>query len=333
LQKKSDRSMMQARSKIKLVVALGGNAISRQDERGDIADQINNCRRTALHVVDLVEAGYKVVVTHGNGPQVGNILRRVEAARGLVYPLPLDICVAHSQGGIGYLLQREINNLFKVKGINKIGYTIITQCLVDADDPAFKNPTKPVGPFFTQEQIAPMMEEGWDTAEDAGRGWRRVVPSPMPKAIVEEALIKKVIQFGDVAICCGGGGIPVVERGGVLEGVEGVIDKDHATGLLAKSINADLMVITTGVEKVAVNFNTPDQRELDRLTADEARKFHEEGHFPAGSMGPKMRAAIDFVEATGNDVIITLPEKMLDAIEGRTGSWITQSPPGKPVPT
>jgi carbamate kinase len=314
---------MVTESKLKLVVALGGNAISRQDEKGDIPDQMHNCRRTAEHIVEQVEAGYRVVVTHGNGPQVGNILRRVEAARGLVYPLPLDICGAHSQGGIGYLLQREINNFFKSKRINKIGYTIITQCLVDADDPAFQNPTKPVGPFFTREQIAPMMEDGWDAVEDSGRGWRRVVPSPMPKAIVESEFIKKVIEFGDVTICCGGGGIPVIERGGELEGVEGVIDKDHATSLLARIIRADLMVITTGVEKVAVNFNTPDQNELDLLTVAQAKQFHKEGQFPPGSMGPKIRAAVDFVEATGNDVIISLPEKILDAVEGKTGTRIT----------
>jgi len=307
---------------LKIVVALGGNAISRQDERGDIPDQIKNCHRTAEHLVDLVAAGHKVVVTHGNGPQVGNILRRVEAARKEVYPLTLDICGAHSQGGIGYLLQREINNVFKSRGMDKIGYTIITQCLVDAEDPAFKNPTKPVGPFFTREQMAPMMEGGWNAIEDAGRGWRRVVPSPMPKAIVEEGVIKQAIEFGDVAICCGGGGIPVVENNGVLEGLEGVIDKDHATSLLARNINADLMIITTGIEKVAINFNTPEQKELDRITVAEAEKYLAEGHFPAGSMGPKIRASIDFTAATGNDVIITLPEMTLAALEGKSGTRI-----------
>jgi carbamate kinase len=310
---------------MKVVVALGGNAISRQDEKGDIPDQINNCHNSAKYIVDLVESGYKVVVTHGNGPQVGNILRRVESARGQVYPLPLDICGSHSQGGIGYILQREINNIFKSRVIDKIAYTIITQCLVDAGDPAFQNPTKPVGPFFTKEQIAPMIEGGWDAVEDSGRGWRRVVPSPMPKAIVEEDVIKRAIEVGHVTICCGGGGIPVVEREGVLEGVEGVIDKDHATGLLAKNIKADLMVITTGVEKVALNFNTPDQKELDHLSLDEAVKFQKGGHFPPGSMGPKIKAATDFVEATGKDVIITLPEKTLEALEGRTGTRIMKS--------
>jgi carbamate kinase len=313
------------KQKLKIVIALGGNAISRQEEIGDIPDQIKNCHRTAEHLVELVAAGHKVVVTHGNGPQVGNILRRMEAARNSVYPLSLDICGAHSQGGIGYLLQREINNVFKNRGIDKIGYTIITQCLVDAEDPAFKNPTKPVGPFFTREQMAPMIKNGWNAIEDAGRGWRRVVPSPMPTAIVEEGVIKQAIEFGDVAICCGGGGIPVVENKGVLEGVEGVIDKDHATSLLARNIEADLMIITTGIEKVAINFNTPDQKELDRMTVAEAAKFLEQGQFPAGSMGPKIQASVNFTEATGNDVIITTPEMTLAALEGVTGTRIVKN--------
>ena len=310
---------------LKIVVALGGNAISRQEETGDIPDQIKNCHRTAEHLVDLVAAGHKVVVTHGNGPQVGNILRRVEAARTQVYPLSLDICGAHSQGGIGYLLQREINNVFKSRGMDKIGYTIITQCLVDAEDPAFKNPTKPVGPFFSRDQMAPMIKSGWKAIEDAGRGWRRVVPSPMPRAIVEEGVIKQAIEFGDLVICCGGGGIPVVEANGRLEGLEGVIDKDHATSLLARNIDADLMIITTGIEKVAINFNTPDQKNLDRMTVAEAEQFLAEGHFPAGSMGPKIQASIDFTAATGKDVIITLPEMTLAALAGTTGTRIVKN--------
>jgi carbamate kinase len=310
---------------LKIVVALGGNAISRQEETGDIPDQIKNCHRTAAHLVDLVAAGHKVVVTHGNGPQVGNILRRVEAARTQVYPLSLDICGAHSQGGIGYLLQREINNVFKSRGMDKIGYTIITQCLVDEEDTDFKKPTKPVGPFFSRDQMAPMIKSGWKAIEDAGRGWRRVVPSPMPRAIVEEGVIKQAIASGDLVICCGGGGIPVVEANGRLEGLEGVIDKDHATSLLARNIDADLMIITTGIEKVAINFNTPDQKNLDRMTVAEAEQFLAEGHFPAGSMGPKIQASIDFTAATGKDVIITLPEMTLAALAGTTGTRIVKN--------
>lgn len=310
---------------MKIVVALGGNAISRQEQVGDIPDQINNCHNIAEHIVDLVEAGHKVVVTHGNGPQVGKILQRVEAARSTVYPLPLDVCGAHSQGGIGYIFQREINSVFERRGIDKIAYSIVTQCMVELDDPAFQNPTKPVGHFFTKEQITPMVEHGWDVVEDVDRGYRRVVPSPRPKEIVEERIIRQVIDLGNVVICCGGGGVPVVKKEGTYYGVEGVIDKDHATSLLARRINADLMVITTGVEKVAIHFNKPDQKFLSRMTVDEARKYYDDGNFPAGSMGPKILAAIDFIKATGNEVIITLPERTLDAINGKTGTRLVKN--------
>ena len=310
---------------MKIVVALGGNAISREDQKGDIPDQINNCHVTARYIVDLVQAGHKVVTTHGNGPQVGNILRRVEAAREQVYPLPLDVCGAHSQGGIGYILQREINNVFRQRGMNKIAYTIVTQCLVDRNDPAFQKPTKPVGPFFTREKIDPIVrKEGWAVVEDAGRGYRRVVPSPIPKKIVEESIIRQVVDFGDVLICCGGGGIPVIEENGGLKGVEGVIDKDHATSLLARRIKADLMIITTGVEKVAVQFKKPGQKFFDRMTIAEAKKYYEAGEFPPGSMGPKILAAIEFIEETGGEVIITLPETMMIALEGKTGTRIVK---------
>ena len=308
-----------------IVVALGGNAISRKGEKGDIPDQIRNSQKTAEQVVDLVEAGHKVVTTHGNGPQVGNVLRRVEASRDFLYPLPLDICGAHTQGGMGYVFQREITNAFVKRGIYKSAFTIITQVLVDKDDPALQNPTKPIGPFFTKEKIAPMIEQGWSVTEDAGRGYRRVVPSPKPKAIVEERAIVQAIEFGDIVVCCGGGGIPVIENDGGLHGVEGVIDKDYGTSLLARKINADLMVITTGVEKVAIHFNKPDEKHLDRMNVDEARKYHEDGEFPAGSMGPKILSAIEFVEETGNEVIITSPEKMIDAINGKTGTRIVKN--------
>lgn len=308
-----------------IVVALGGNAISRKDEKGDIPDQIRNSQKTAEHIVDLVEAGYKVVTTHGNGPQVGNVLRRVEASRDFLYPLPLDICGAHTQGGMGYVLQREITNVFAKRGIDKIAFTIVTQALVDKDDPALQNPTKPIGPFFTKEKIAPMIEQGWNAIEDAGRGYRRVVPSPKPKAIVEERIIHQAINFGDVIVCCGGGGIPVIKKDGLLQGVEGVIDKDYGTSLLARIIKADLMVITTGVEKVAIHFDKPDEKCLDRMTVDEARRYYDDGEFPAGSMGPKILAAIEYIEETGKDVIITSPEKMMGAIDGKTGTRIVKN--------
>jgi carbamate kinase len=318
-------SVTEEHKNMKIVVALGGNAISREDQKGDIPDQINNCHVTAKYIVDLVAAGHKVVTTHGNGPQVGNILRRVEAARGIVYPLPLDICGAHSQGGIGYILQREIDNTFKQRGIDKVAYAVVTQCLVDRKDPAFQKPTKPVGPFFTKEKIQPMVDhDGWTVVEDAGRGYRRVVPSPIPTKIIEERIIRQVVDFGDVVVCCGGGGIPVVDENGMLVGVEGVIDKDFATSLLARKIQADLMIITTGVKKVAVQFKKPGQKFFDRMTVAEAKKYYEAGEFPPGSMGPKILAAIEFIEETGKEVIITLPEMMMEAVQGKTGTRIVK---------
>lgn len=309
---------------MKIVVALGGNAISRRGEKGDLPDQIRNSRTMAEHIVALVAAGHKVVVTHGNGPQVGNILRRVEAARDFLYLLTLDICVAHTQGGMGYVLQREIDNAFKKRGMDRIALSIITQTIVDIGDSAFLHPTKPIGPFFTKERIAPLVKEGWFVVEDAGRGWRRVVPSPKPKAIVEEKVIRRAIECGDVVVCCGGGGIPVVERDGTLYGVEGVIDKDLCTSLLARRIGADLMIITTDVEKVALRYNKPDERPLDRLTLAEARAYLEEGEFPPGSMGPKIIAAVEFVGETGKEALITLPEKMTEALDGKTGTRIVR---------
>ncbi|HDR15905.1 MAG TPA: carbamate kinase [Desulfobacteraceae bacterium] len=308
---------------MRIVLALGGNAISREGEKGDIPDQVRNSRNTAAQIADLVQAGHELIVTHGNGPQVGNILRRSEAARDFLYPIPLDICGAHTQGGMGYVLQREIINAFRNRGItDRRAFTIVTQALVDAGDPAFENPTKPIGPFFTREKIAPMIEQGWVAKEDAGRGWRRMVPSPRPIAILEDAEILMALGSGHVIICCGGGGVPVMEKDGVLHGIEAVIDKDFASSLLAREIDADLMIITTGTEKVAVRFKQLGQRWLDRMTVSEARRHHEAGEFPPGSMGPKISAAIEFTEATGNDVIITLPEKTMEAVSGKAGTRI-----------
>jgi carbamate kinase len=310
---------------MRIVLALGGNAISRKGERGDIPDQIRNCQRTAESIVDLVEAGHTVIVTHGNGPQVGNILRRVEAANDFLYPLPLDICGAHTQGGMGYLLQREITNAFRKRGIDKSAFTIVTQVLVDHDDPAFQNPTKPIGAFFTKEKIDEKVREGWVVVEEVGRGWRRVVPSPKPKAIIEEKIIQRAIESGDVIVCCGGGGIPVVEKKGLLYGVECVVDKDFGTSLLASQIKADLMVVTIDTEKVAIHFSKPDEVLLDHMSIDEAEKYCSAGEFPPGSMGPKILASIEFIEKTGNDVIITLPEKAVDAVGGMAGTRITKT--------
>ena len=305
---------------MKLVIALGGNAISRQGEKGDIRDQVKNCRNTVKHIAQLAAQGHSIVVTHGNGPQIGDSLRRAEAAQHTVHTLPLDICGAHTQGGIGYILQRELTNAFKKIGVNRIAVTVITQSVVDPKDPAFQKPTKPVGPFFPKERVPELEKKGWVMAEDAGRGYRRVVPSPRPVKIVEEDFIRRQIDGDAVVICCGGGGIPVIETPEGINGIEGVIDKDFATSLLACHIGADMMIITTGVEKVVLGYNTPQAKPLDHMALSEARRYLEEGQFPPGSMGPKIAAAIQYIETTGKDVIITLPEALTEAMAGRAGT-------------
>lgn len=264
------------------------------------------------------------MITHGNGPQVGNILRRAEIAATEIYGLPLDTCVADSQGGIGYMLQQVLENELKAVGLGHAPVTIITQCVVSADDPAFRNPTKPIGGFMTREQAALRREkDGWAVVEDSGRGWRRVVPSPHPVEIVEWAVIKRLVEAQEIVIACGGGGIPVVRRAdGELRGVEAVIDKDRASALLARQIGADLLWVVTGVERVAIRFGKPDQRTFERLTVAEAEGFAAEGHFPPGSMGPKIQAAVEFVKATGKEALISPTERLPDALAGRTGTRI-----------
>ena len=307
---------------MRIVIALGGNAISRQGEKGDIQDQVSNCRKTVSFIAELAAQGHSIVVTHGNGPQVGDSLRRSEAARHIVHPLPLDICGAHIQGGIGYILQREMTNAFSKMGVNKIAVTVITQTVVDPKDMAFKKPTKPIGPFFSHERAVALQKQGWNMFEDAGRGYRRVVPSPKPIRIVEEEFISRQFNGDAVVICGGGGGIPVAETPDGFEGIEGVIDKDFTTSLLARRLGADMLITTTSVEKIAIGFNTPQERPLDCMTVFEAKSYLDEGQFPAGSMGPKIAAAIEYIEATGNPVIVTLPETLIEAIAGRTGTRI-----------
>jgi len=306
-----------------VIVALGGNAISREGQEGNVPQQFENSRESLKHVADLIEKGYRIVITHGNGPQVGNVLRRVEAARDIVYPLPLDICGAHTEGGMGYMLQQVLTNALHKKGINKKAATVISQVLVDKNDPAFSNPTKPIGPFFTKEEIEEKVKKDkWDVKEDAGRGYRRVVPSPRPLKIIEEEIISILVDMGIPLITCGGGGVPVIEEEGELKGIEAVIDKDLATSLLARDLKADILLITTSVEKVALNYKKENEQLLDRMTVDEAKRYFKEGHFHPGSMGPKIEAAIEFCTATGNPTIITLPEKMIDALNKKTGTWI-----------
>ncbi|HLB47129.1 MAG TPA: carbamate kinase, partial [Anaerolineales bacterium] len=276
------------------------------------------------HIAGMIEAGWDVVVTHGNGPQVGFILRRSELSRHELHEVPLDSCGADTQGAIGYMFQKALHNEFKKRGIKKDAATVVTQVLVDRNDPAFQNPSKPIGSFMDQATALKQKDaESWHVVEDAGRGWRRVVASPLPKQIVEKAAIENLIKNGFTVIAVGGGGIPVIEdENGNLTGAEAVIDKDYASALLANSIQADLFVISTAVEKVALNYNKPDQKWLDRLTLAEARKYMAEGHFAKGSMGPKIQAVIWYLERGGKQALITNPENIGRALAGETGTWV-----------
>ncbi len=308
------------------VIAVGGNSLILDEKHKSIADQYAATVETSKHVAGMIEAGWDVVLTHGNGPQVGFILRRSELSINELHPVPLDYCGADTQGAIGYMFQRALHNEFQKRGINKQAATIVTQTLVDRNDSAFQNPSKPIGSFMNAELAArKRAEEGWQMVEDAGRGWRRVVPSPLPKAIVERDAIDALIRAGFLVICSGGGGIPVAENdNGELVGIEAVIDKDFAGSLLASSVNADLFLISTAVEKVAINFNKPNQQWLDKLTVEQAKQYQAEGHFAKGSMGPKIQAAIWFLEKGGTEALITDPQNLERALRGETGTRITK---------
>ena len=306
------------------VVAVGGNSLITDEKHRSVPDQYRAAYESMKHIAGMIREGWEVVVTHGNGPQVGFILRRSELSRHELHEVPLDSCGADTQGAIGYMFQKALRNEFKKRGLKKEAATVVTQVLVDKSDPAFQNPSKPIGSFMDEADARVKMEkEGWAMVEDAGRGWRRVVASPQPKQIVERATIETLIQSGFTVIAVGGGGIPVVENEeGELAGVEAVIDKDYASALLANSIQADLFVISTAVEKVALNYNKPDQKWLDRLTLAEARQHLAEGHFAKGSMGPKIQAIIWFLERGGKQALITNPENIERALAGETGTWI-----------
>lgn len=310
------------------VVAVGGNALIRDGQRGTIDEQMENALTTARQITAMVERGWRVVVTHGNGPQVGFILLRSELVRRDMFTprLSLDMAGADSQGGIGYILANALQRAVAERGQTQTVVSVVTRTVVDLQDPAFQHPTKPIGSFLSQEDAERhRMEEGWTIVEDAGRGYRRVVPSPEPRRIVELDAIHTLSQAGFLVIAAGGGGVPVVEEAqGVYRGIEAVIDKDRASSLLAAALRADLLLVSTGVPRVSINFRRPDQRELAHLTAAEARQYLAEGQFPAGSMGPKIEAAIHFVEAGGPEVLITSPEVLGDALEGRTGTRIAR---------
>lgn len=307
-----------------IVIALGGNALIREGQRGTIEEQFENTRKSLDSVIYCLKQGMKVVITHGNGPQVGNELLRVEAARGLVPELPLGVCVADTEGAMGYMIQQSLVNRLRKEGIKKCVVTLLTQVVVDKRDPAFHNPTKPVGPFYTKEQAERLgRERGWDMVEDSKRGCRRVVPSPMPLEIVEKDSVRRLLGAGEVVIAAGGGGIPVIiEDNGNLEGVDVVIDKDLASSVLAINIKANYLMMLTAVEKVFLNFKTESQKALDTLTVDEALRYAKEGHFPPGSMGPKIDAAVRFLKGGGEWAIITSIDKVKESIEGVTGTRI-----------
>ena len=304
------------------VVAVGGNSLIKDKARKTIPDQYSAASESMSHIADMVEAGWDVVITHGNGPQVGFILRRSELSLHELHPVPLDYCGADTQGAIGYMFQQALYNEFRQRGVVKQSATVVTQVLVDSNDPAFENPTKPIGSFMEQDTaLKHRNQDGWAVVEDAGRGWRRVVPSPLPVKIIQGDAIRTLIQAGFVVIGVGGGGIPVVEDdNGDLIGVEAVIDKDFASSLLAATIRADLFLISTAIEKVAINFNQPDQRWLDRVTLAEARQYLDEGHFAKGSMEPKVQAIIGYLENGGQEAIVTNPENIGRALAGETGT-------------
>ena len=306
------------------VVAVGGNALILDKQHEDVASQVVAVEETSKHIADMIQRGWNVIVTHGNGPQVGFILRRNELAAGEVHSTPLDVIGADTQGSIGYMLAQALDNEFARRGIRRSVAAVVTQVVVDRNDPGFKNPTKGIGGFTTKENAQKFADEGWMVKEDAGRGWRRMIASPMPLKIVELTAIKTLIQNGFVVVGVGGGGIPVVEdEKGQLKGVFAVIDKDRASALIAAEMKVDVFLISTAVEKVAINFNKPNQQWLDQLTLSQAKQYYKDGHFLSGSMGPKIEAMIAFMEAnpTGKG-LITDPPHIVDALDGKTGTWI-----------
>ncbi len=308
------------------VVAVGGNSLIKSAERQSVPDQWEAMGETAGHIAAMVQQGWDIVITHGNGPQVGFILLRSELASHVLHTVPLDVCGADTQGAIGYMAQMMLDEAMARRGLRRSTATVVTRVVVDGNDPGFQNPTKPIGPFYKRDQAERYRtERGWKVKEDAGRGWRRVVASPRPLEIIETEAIQNLLRAGFLVVGVGGGGIPVVrEADGRLRGVEAVIDKDLASSLLAQTINADLFLISTAVERVALNYKKPDERSLDRMTLAEAKRYLAEGHFPAGSMGPKIQAAIDYLEAGGKEVLITMPETLERALTGETGTRIVR---------
>jgi carbamate kinase len=309
------------------VIAIGGNSLIKDEKHVSVEAQYEAAKESCFHIADIIEQGWEVAIGHGNGPQVGFILRRSEIAAKYehMHEISLDVCGADSQGAIGYALQQKLQNILYQRGIRKKVVTVITQTLVDREDPAFSRPTKPIGGFMTEAEAKRRQDEqGWSVVEDAGRGWRRVVASPMPKEIVELETVETLLERGIVTITVGGGGIPVIDPGdGNYRGIAAVIDKDYASSLLARELKAELFIISTAVEKVAVHFGKPEQQWLDRITLSQARQYLAEGiHFARGSMAPKIQAIIWYLENGGKQALITNPENIGRALKGETGTWI-----------
>ena len=309
-----------------IVIAIGGNSLIEDPKKVTVDAQYRAAEKTAHHIADIIEKGNRVVIVHGNGPQVGYILLRSEYARKILHAVPLDSCVADTQGAIGYQLQKALDNEFIARGMANRAVTVVTQVEVDPADPSFGNPTKPIGSFMTEEDALEHQKNfGWAVKEDAGRGWRRVVPSPKPQSIIELDTIKFLSESGAAVIAAGGGGIPVIrDEEGALWGKEAVIDKDLAAAILAKSLKADAFIISTAVEKVCLDYNKPMQRSIDEMTTEEARKYSDEGQFAPGSMLPKIQAIVDYVESTGNLGMITDPEHIPSALKGEAGTRIVR---------
>lgn len=309
-----------------IVIAIGGNSLIEDPKKVTVDAQYRAAEKTAHHIADIIERGSRVVIVHGNGPQVGYILLRSEYARKILHAVPLDSCVADTQGAIGYQLQKALDNEFIARGMSNRAVTVVTQVEVDPADPSFGNPTKPIGSFMTEEDALEHQKNfGWAVKEDAGRGWRRVVPSPKPQSIIELDTIKFLSESGAAVIAAGGGGIPVIrDEEGALWGKEAVIDKDLAAAILAKSLKADAFIISTAVEKVCLDYNKPTQKSIDEMTTEEARKYSDEGQFAPGSMLPKIQAIVDYVESTGNLGMITDPEHIPSALKGEAGTRIVR---------
>jgi carbamate kinase len=318
--------LMKRKKKLALI-AFGGNAMLEAGQKGTAREQYRNARLAAQLMVEIVKKGYELVIVHGNGPQVGNLLLQMEAGANTVPPLPLDVADAMTEGSMGYMLERAILNELRRQSIDKEVATVLTQVVVDRDDKAFRHPTKPIGPFYNNFRAQQLKRENkWDMVEDAGRGFRRVVPSPRPIDIIPKKAIRSLVERGIIVIAAGGGGIPVyISSDGLVEGVEAVIDKDFASSLIAREAGVDLFIILTGVDRVCENFGKPDARPLPRIDVDQAARMYEQGQFPAGSMGPKIQAAIDYIRSGGSEVLITSAEKLKASLLGRSGTRIVRA--------